>query len=79
MKSTRLLAWLLGCAVLCAHAVEAKQSSTASGKTTSTRRTKAPKLPVPMGYGESRKEREQRLMRECKGRANAGACEGFAN
>lgn len=79
MKNTRLIAWLLGCSVLCANAVEAKESSSASGKTTSTRRAKAPKVPVPMGYGESRKERDQRLMRECKGRPNAGACEGFAN
>jgi len=79
MKNTRLFVWLLGCAVLCANTAEAKESSTASGKTTSTRRAKAPKVPVPMGYGESRKERDQRLMRECKGRPNAGACEGFAN
>ncbi len=27
--------------------------------------------------GESKKERETRLKRECKGRVNAGVCEGF--
>lgn len=30
------------------------------------------------GSGETRAERERRLMRECKGRPNAGLCEGFA-
>ncbi|MDO8769492.1 MAG: hypothetical protein Q7K57_12470 [Burkholderiaceae bacterium] len=29
------------------------------------------------GSAESTKEREHRLLRECKGRPNAGACEGF--
>jgi hypothetical protein len=29
------------------------------------------------GNAESRSERERRLMRECKGRPNAGACEGY--
>ena len=28
---------------------------------------------------ETTKERERRLLRECKGRPNAGACEGFAS
>ena len=31
------------------------------------------------GSGETRAERERRLMRECKGRPNAGLCEGYAN
>ena len=30
------------------------------------------------GSGESRAERERRLMRECRGRPNSGLCEGFA-
>jgi len=29
------------------------------------------------GSAETAKERERRLLRECKGRNNAGACEGF--
>ncbi len=29
------------------------------------------------GSQETRKERETRLKRECKGRVNAGACEGY--
>ncbi len=30
------------------------------------------------GSAENRSERDKRLMRECKGRPNAGACEGYA-
>jgi hypothetical protein len=29
------------------------------------------------GSAESRAERDRRLMRECKGRTNAGVCEGY--
>lgn len=29
------------------------------------------------GSAESRGERDKRLMRECKGRSNSGACEGY--
>jgi hypothetical protein len=29
------------------------------------------------GSGETAKERSSRLKRECKGRVNAGACEGY--
>lgn len=30
------------------------------------------------GSAESRSERDRRLMRECRGRPNAGLCEGYA-
>lgn len=30
------------------------------------------------GSAESRAERDKRLLRECKGRPNAGLCEGYA-
>lgn len=30
------------------------------------------------GSAESRSERDKRLSRECRGRPNAGACEGYA-
>jgi uncharacterized membrane protein len=29
--------------------------------------------------GETKPERERRLLRECKGRPNAGACSGYAS
>lgn len=31
------------------------------------------------GSAETTKERSSRLMRECKGRVNAGACAGYTN
>lgn len=31
------------------------------------------------GRGETTAQRENRLLRECRGRPNAGACLGFAN
>lgn len=37
------------------------------------------KVKVDKGSGETTRERERRLLRECKGRPNAGACEGFAS
>jgi hypothetical protein len=53
--------------------------ATSNASTSQLRKTKTPKAPVNTGYSESRKERDQRLLRECKGKPNAGACEGFAN
>ncbi|WP_326533759.1 hypothetical protein [Pseudorhodoferax sp.] len=38
----------------------------------------APKF-IPNSTQESARERERRLLRECKGRPNAGACSGYAS
>jgi threonine/homoserine/homoserine lactone efflux protein len=43
------------------------------------RSAKAKRPPADKGPGETRTEREQRLLRECRGKPNAGACEGFAS
>ena len=40
---------------------------------------KSSKIRFDKGSEESPQERAQRLLRECKGRPNAGACEGFAS
>jgi hypothetical protein len=39
----------------------------------------AGKIKFDKGSGETTKERDRRLTRECKGRPNAGACLGYAN
>lgn len=39
---------------------------------------KAPKVPSDKGSGENKAERDKRLLRECRGKPNAGACEGYA-
>lgn len=40
---------------------------------------KAPKLHTDKGSAEGQAERDKRLLRECRGRPNAGACEGYAS
>ena len=44
-------------------------------KKAKARRGQAKVIP---GSGETTAERERRLYRECQGRPNAGACEGYA-
>lgn len=62
----------LGLLVPSAYAQEATQPKPSP----KARRLKAPKPPAPTS--ETRAERDQRLLRECQGRPNAGACEGYA-
>lgn len=52
---------------------------TANAASTSGVRKKAPRQPLDRGPAETRAERDKRLARECKGRPNAGACEGYGN
>lgn len=42
-------------------------------------RGKTRKPPTDKGPAETRAERDRRLLRECRGKPNAGACEGYAN
>lgn len=42
-------------------------------------RGRARKPPVDKGPAETRAERDRRLQRECRGKPNAGACEGYGN
>lgn len=43
----------------------------------SHKKAAAPKF-IPNSSQETTRERERRLLRECKGRPNAGACAGYA-
>ncbi|WP_322992856.1 hypothetical protein [Limnohabitans sp.] len=64
------------------HAVDNFTAVTASDKPAKTKKpkqSKASKPPVSPNTGESKTERDKRLLRECRGKANAGACEGFAS
>jgi hypothetical protein len=49
----------------------------ATTTTSKSARAKTRKPPVDKGPAESRVERDKRLQRECKGKPNAGACEGY--
>ena len=73
------------CWLATAHASPAADHFTAvtaadkPAKAKKPKQTKAPKTPLSPNSGESKAERDKRLLRECKGKANAGACEGFAS
>jgi len=57
-------------------------ATTGAEKTTKNqkaKKAKAPKPPVAPDMGESKGERDKRLLRECRGKTNAGACEGYAS
>ena len=52
-----------------------KKSTKKPGKAAAANKKATP----PQSSQETTRERERRLQRECKGRPNAGACEGFAS
>lgn len=60
-------------------AVTAADKPEKSAKPKKPKQAKAPKPQVNPSTGESKAERDKRLLRECRGKANAGACEGYAN
>jgi hypothetical protein len=75
----------LGIALLAAPAQTMASNSTAKESTAKKpkkeKKAKAQKAGGVVFYegsGETRAERERRLMRECRGRSNSGLCEGFA-
>lgn len=55
----------------------AHASNTEGLATQATKRPKTSKPKSDKGQGETLQERERRMLRECKGRPNAGACEGY--
>jgi hypothetical protein len=84
MKKHQILkliqAYAMACGLCIAPATEASDSTTTTSPPTSkAKKAKAPKPPVDKGYGENRVERDKRLQRECRGKPNSGACEGYAN
>jgi hypothetical protein len=74
------LCWLA--IVPAGHAADNFSAVTAADKPEKAKKpkqSKAPKPPVSPSTGESKAERDKRLLRECRGKTNAGACEGFAS
>ena len=88
--NTRFLSTAVGklglslCLMCATHATWAADNFTAttgaekSVKAKKNKQAKAPKPPANKGSGENKAERDKRLLRECKGKPNAGACEGYA-
>jgi hypothetical protein len=56
----------------------AQTADTSPARTSKARKSQTPKPPADKGPAETRTERDKRLLRECRGRPNAGACEGYA-
>ncbi len=74
------LCWLaIAPASHAAYNFTAVTASDKPAKAKKPKQSKAPKPPVSSSSGESKAERDKRLLRECRGKANAGACEGFAS
>lgn len=71
----RLTRILLACLCLGVAALGSTPAVAAKKKKAKTHRVAKPKM--DHDSGETTKERERRLLRECRGRPNAGACEGF--
>ena len=72
-----LVTTLVTIAALCsAPLVSAKETKEHKAKTRGHKVVR-PAQPYDSGSGESRSDRERRLLRECKGRVNAGACAGY--
>jgi hypothetical protein len=86
MNTERLRALALGVGLaICLSAaptlVYAKKqdanSDAPAAKSTKKKATSGGKVTFHDGSAESRKDRDRRLKRECKGRSNSGACEGY--
>jgi hypothetical protein len=67
------------CSAGAACAADVATTTEASTPAKKAKKPKAPKPPTDKGYGENRAERDKRLLRECRGKPNTGACEGYAN
>lgn len=67
----------LACAILLVAAATTAPDAHARANGKRAHRTNTAKF--DNGSGETRKERERRLLRECKGMPNAGACLGYAS
>ena len=67
------------CALLLAAALVSPSVQATGQAPHKPKKVKITKSPVPYesNSGESPKDRERRLLRECKGRVNAGACAGY--
>ncbi len=59
-----------------AYATPAHKAGQSAAANTPKKKTGVPKF-IPSTSQESTRDRERRLLRECKGRPNAGACSGF--
>jgi hypothetical protein len=79
MKPHALLALGIAVALLAAAMPSAAETSTTKRKSAAAQQTPKARAKFNKGSGETTPERDRRLLRECKGRPNAGACLGYAS
>ena len=86
MHTTRLrtlalsvgLAFFLSTAPVSVHAKKQNANADApAAKSPKKKKSTGGKATFHDGSAESRSDRDRRLSRECKGRSNSGACEGY--
>lgn len=78
LASTALALALLGAAPT-SGALETFTATTGADKPAKAKKGKPAKAPTDKGSAEGKAERDKRLLRECRGRPNAGACAGYAS
>ena len=81
MKIHHTLGWMgLAALLLSSHGSWANAQTPPSEQASAGKQRKARsgKPPADKGPAETRQERDKRLLRECRGKPNAGACEGYA-
>lgn len=71
-KLTRLI---LVC--LCLSVAAMGPSTAFAAKKKKAKSSKSVKVKHDNGFAETTKDRERRLLRECRGQVNAGACAGY--
>jgi hypothetical protein len=71
--------WMAPAQALAVDSFTALTGAEKNAKPPKPKKSKAPKVKGDKGSAESKSERDKRLLRECRGRPNAGACEGYAS
>lgn len=90
MKTVRLASILSSAALTAglvatapsAWAMDTFNATTGAEKSAAGKKPRSGKAAKPAsdkGSAENKAERDKRLQRECRGRPNAGACEGYAS
>jgi hypothetical protein len=71
--------WMAPAQALAVDSFTAISGAEKNAKPPKPKKSKAPKVKGDKGSAESKSERDKRLLRECRCRPNAGACEGYAS
>lgn len=82
MKTSLITAWLLAVAVGMGatgyvQSAEVLNPPTKSEGKKKLKKSRGSRAKILSGSEETKKERDSRLKRECKGQVNAGACAGY--